>query len=342
MNPVTSPTSAPRWRRIVRLLLRTSAVLLSAILLAGLIALIVRDRVPVVGWLIYVPLVPLGAAGVMWDLMARGRGLPKLRFALGLVGAMALVFGVVTTLGAGLTPTAPAAAGATPLTLLQWNVRWGGGGGGRDGSSERWDSLCRDIAAHAPDMVVLSESPSDARVKELEQTLGPAWTSVSSRNGPRAPYLYSLVVASQWRVTIEGEAAIPSGRMMQATVAAPGGNVRVLVVDGESHFRHDRTVRLNAIARFCRDAAASDMPIDVIAGDFNAVGRSVGFDAIADAGFSSAGASAAGWRATWPSICPLYDIDHVWVSQRWNIASVERFANLVTDHRGQLARINVQ
>jgi endonuclease/exonuclease/phosphatase family metal-dependent hydrolase len=334
--------SPPRWRLIIVTVLRSGAVSLFAALVGGLFSLIVRDGLPVIGWLIYVPLVPLGAAAVVWELAARGRGLPKLRFALGLVGALALACGIITTLGAGFPTSAPAAPGVTPIAILQWNVRWGGGGGGRDGRSERWDSLCRDIAGRAPDIVVLSECPSDTRVKELEQTLGPAWTSACSRNAPRAPYLYSLVVAARWPVTLEREAAIPSGRVMQVTVAAPGGDVRVLVADGESHFWHDRTARLGAIAQFCRDAAASGTPIDLIAGDFNAVGRSIGFDAIAGAGFTSAGASGAGWRATWPSICPLYDIDHVWLSPRWTITSLERFTNLVTDHRGHIVRLNVR
>jgi hypothetical protein len=121
---------------------------------------------------------------------------------------------------------------------------------------------------------------------------------------------------------------------MQAVVAAPGGDVRVLVVDGESHPWHDRTPRLRAVAQICRDAERSGKPIDLIAGDFNAVGRSIGFETIADAGFTSAGASGDGWRATWPSMLPLYDIDHVWTGRTWSLLGVRRITNLVTDHRG--------
>ena len=182
-----STTSAPRWRRIVQLLLRAAAALLFAILLGGLLGLIVRDRMPVIGWLTYVPLVPLGGVALVWELAARGRGLPKQRFALGLIGALGLLGGVVTMLGGGGGSTnAPAASGVAPLNVVQWNIRWGGGGAGHDGHSQRWDSLCRDIAGRAPDIVVLSESPSDARVKELERALGPGWTSVCSRNARRA------------------------------------------------------------------------------------------------------------------------------------------------------------
>jgi endonuclease/exonuclease/phosphatase family metal-dependent hydrolase len=321
------------------LLLRAGAAALFVTLLGGLLSLIIRDRLPVVGWLIYVPLVPLGMIALIWELAARGRGLPKLRFALGLVGALALASGIVTSLGSGLPPLRET-PGVTPITVLQWNVRWGGGGGGADGKAERWDSICRDVARHAPDIVILSECPSQERVARLEQTSGSTWTSVRSEHPRRSRYLYRLLVASRWPVTLEREDAIPSGRVMQAVVAVPGGDVRVLVVDGESPFWHDRTARLGAVAQLCRDAAQSGKPIDLIAGDFNAIRRSVGFDRISDAGFVSFGASGAGWCATWPSICPLYDIDHVWVSERWDIVSLERFTNLVTDHRGQVVRVN--
>ena len=335
---MTLTPSPPRWRRILITILRAGATALFVTLLGGLLSLILRDRLPVIGWLIYVPLVPLGAAALVWELAARGRGLPKLRFALGLVGAVALACGIVTSLGTGLPP----APGVTPITVLQWNVRWGGGGGGDDGKAERWDSLCRDLARHAPDIVILSECPSEQRLDHLERTLGSAWTFARSEHPRRSRYLYRLLVASRWPVRLEREDAIPSGRVIQAVVGVPGGDVRVLVVDGESAFWHDRTARLGAVAQICRDAALLGQPIDVVAGDFNAIRRSVGFDLIADAGFRSAGASGAGWRPTWPSICPLYEIDYVWVNERWGIVSVERFTNLVTDHRGQLVRLNVR
>ncbi|HEV2294225.1 MAG TPA: endonuclease/exonuclease/phosphatase family protein [Tepidisphaeraceae bacterium] len=334
----------PRWRRMLRFLLRAMAAGLFGMIPGGLVGLVLRDQLRVIAPLIYVPLVPLGAAALVWDIAARGRGLPKWRFLLGAAGLVAIVAGVWTMTGGG----APAALdtsdapGGTPITVLQWNVRWGGGGGGKDGKLARWDSICRDIARHAPDIAILSECPSQERLAHLERTLAPSWSTVRSEHDERARYLYRLVVASRWPVTLERESAIPSGRVMQAVVAAPGGDVRVLVVDGESHFRHDRTPRLHAVAQIMRDAEMSGAPIDLVAGDFNAVGRSVGFDAIAEAGFTSAGAIGRGWRGTWPSMLPLYDIDHVWVTNRWAITRVDPVANDATDHRGQVVRAMVR
>lgn len=320
-------------------MLRAIAAGLFTAIVGGLVGLVVRDRLRVIGLLIYVPLLPLGIAAVSWDLIARGRALSKGRFALGTAGVIAIISGVWIMTGSA-TPPAPDAPGGTPITVLQWNVQWGGGGGGEDGNLARWDSICRDIARHAPDIVVLSECPRQERLDHLTRTLGRSWTTVRSEHHDRDRYFYRLVVVSRWPVTLERESPIPSGRVMQAVVAAPGGDMRVLVVDGESHPLHDRTPRLHAVAQICRDVALSGKPIDIIAGDFNAVGRSVGFDAIAAADFTSAGATAPGWRATWPAPVPLYDIDHLWTSADWPITAFDRFTNSVTDHRGQVARLS--
>jgi endonuclease/exonuclease/phosphatase family metal-dependent hydrolase len=311
-------------------------MLLFGTLVGGLIGLIVCDRWPIVALLIYVPLVPLGLTAVIWELAARGSGLSKLRWVLGATGLLSLACGALAMSGTRHPqPLIDSSADPAPW-VLQWNVRWGGGGHGADGEQESWDSICRDIARQAPGIVILSESPGRERIAHLERMLGAEWTSVVSQSERPARYLYRLVVLSRWPVTLERETAIPTGRLMQARVAAPGGDVRVLVVDGESHPWLDRVPRLRAVARFCRDAEAASQPIDIIAGDFNAVGQSIGFDAIADAGFS---AKQPGWRATWPSICPIYDIDHLWVGTRLAVLELVRFTNLATDHRGQVARL---
>jgi len=240
----------------------------------------------------------------------------------------------VITGSLGKAPVIDPHAEPGPL-VIQWNVRWGGGGSGADGKQERWDSICQDIARHTPDIILLSESPRRERIEHLEHTLGAEWTSVVSQSEQRAHYLYRMVVLSRWPVILEREAAIPTGRVMQGLVSAPGGNVRVLVVDGESHVWHERVPRLRAVAQFCRDAEAAGQPINIIAGDFNAIGRSIGFDAIAEAGYYSATKN----RATWPSICPVYDIDHLWVGNGRGVMSVEQRTNLATDHIGNTVRL---
>ncbi len=330
---MTISSRPPRSRRIVHSLSCLVSLALLATLLAGVTGHFLRDRLPVLHLLMYAPLLPTGLAAVGWDGIQWGRSLPRVRFALAALGSIAACFSAFTTYGFR-PPTAPDAPGGGGLTVLQWNIRWGGGGGGVDGSEDRLASIRADIARRAPDIVVLSEAPSSDALASLD---GMAFVQSQHRKGD--PYLYRLVVASRWPVVLEREEAIPSGRIMRARVAAPGGDVRVLVVDGQSHPLIDRTPRLRAVAQLLREAEAAGQPIDLIAGDFNAVPRSIGFDAIAAAGFASVSDVHCGWHATWPSICPLYEIDHVWVGGRWSPAGVERFTNLATDHRGIVARL---
>jgi endonuclease/exonuclease/phosphatase family metal-dependent hydrolase len=154
--------------------------------------------------------------------------------------------------------------------------------------------------------------------------------------------MYSLAVCSRWPVRLERETELPTGRAMLATVAAPGGDVRVLVVDGESSPFVRRTPRLRAASDICRAARDVGAPIHIIAGDFNALGRSVGFDDFRAAGYAPASASTRGWRATWPSPCPIYDIDHVWLSDAIAVTGCELFTNTISDHRGTAVRIQLQ
>jgi len=55
-------------------------------------------------------------------------------------------------------------------------------------------------------------------------------------------------------------------------------------------------------------------------------------------GYWLAGDKTWGWRATWLSYFPLFDIDHVWVNQRFHALHTQFLFNLATDHRGQLVQ----
>jgi endonuclease/exonuclease/phosphatase (EEP) superfamily protein YafD len=128
---------------------------------------------------------------------------------------------------------------------------------------------------------------------------------------------------------------------MEATVVSDKGTMRILVVDGESSPLLSRTQRLSDVLALTRAASKRGQSIDLIAGDFNAVGRSIGFDAFADKGFRLASDRARGWRGTFPSWCPLYDIDHVWVGGYPSATECTFVTNRHTDHRGQVVRVRM-
>jgi hypothetical protein len=139
---------------------------------------------------------------------------------------------------------------------------------------------------------------------------------------------------------LERTLSLPNGAAMCVIIERPENPVRVLVVDGVSDPFILRTPLLNSVAAYCRESPASGMNIDVIAGDFNALGRSVGFDSVRAAGYALASDRCGGWRGTYPTLLPLYDIDHVWAGSAVRVADCRFFTAAGSNHRGQLVTLS--
>jgi endonuclease/exonuclease/phosphatase family metal-dependent hydrolase len=312
---------------------------------------VVRDRSAWLALLLYLPMLLLGAAAVAYDLLRRGRSLRRGRFVLAGIGAAALAWeaGAMTGWrGGDDLPTAPAAGegggGGGRVTLVHWNVQWGGS---RRGTDEPWRAITAALRERGPDVVVLSEAPPEAWVRRWAASMGPAWSAAFHEGTTSAKYRSQLAVCSRWPVHHERDVRLPngSGFLARIDVAVDGVGtrpLRVLVADGRSKLSVHRTPMLAEVARLCDEAGRAGRPIDVIAGDFNAVARSLGFDAVrrAGGGYALASEHSGGWRGTFPSVLPLYDIDHVWVHEgTMAVESCDLFTNLATDHRGQAVRL---
>jgi endonuclease/exonuclease/phosphatase (EEP) superfamily protein YafD len=335
-SDATTPESPARpsrraWRGRV---LQVSATLIALALVASLAGQLLRDRWVVTALLMYIPLPFVGLASVAVDLLRGGRTLRRPRFGFAGIGLLSAVFGALPLVAWG-PKTIPTSGGRT-LTVMQWNVRWGGTGG-----EPGWQSIVADVRQRSPDVLVLSEAPGQERVSEMLGQLGHAWQSVHVENPPQAHYLYRLVVASHYPVMFERQTPITNGMTMEATVVSDKGTLRVLVVDGESSPLLPRTQRLSDVLALWRAASQRGRPIELVAGDFNAVGRSIGFDAFPAKGYRLASDRARGWRGTFPSWCPLYDIDHVWVGGYPSVTECTFVANRHTDHRGQVVRVRM-
>ena len=134
------------------------------------------------------------------------------------------------------------------------------------------------------------------------------------------------------------QATLPNGAAMMVRVDRTDGPLRVLAVDGLSDPAVSRTPMLNAVAELCATAG----PIDVVAGDFNSVSRSIGFDRLRAQGYELASARMSGWRATYPGGLPLYDIDHVWVGPRYLTVQAYPLDSHGTNHRGRVVAIRAR
>jgi vancomycin resistance protein VanJ len=329
--------------RVQRIKAWALGALSSALLALNLLAItgfLARDRNVLLALLLYLPLIPLGLAAISLDLICRGRSLKRARFSLACVGLAVVTCSCFTMIGRGPSPLPTTGAATAPeVRLLHWNVLWGG----RPRTDASWTSMEDAIVSRRPDVVVLSEAPPEPWLDSLERRLGDEWSSARVQHDPASFYWYKLVVLSRWPVERGRAVAIRNGTAVDVRVEQPGRPVRLLVVDGRSKVTQLRTPMLLDITEACRRAADTGDPFDVVVGDFNAVSRSVGFDALraAAGGYDLASWSSTGWRGTWPMPLPVFDIDHIWVRAGVRVLSCSIFAALASDHRGQLVRLTV-
>ena len=310
---------------------RLTALGLSAMLASALVGQAVRDRSAALALLLYLPVLPLGLVALAFDLACRGRAWPRPRFALGVLGAVGLVAGLLPMVGLGAGRTS---GPGEPVTVVQWNVQWGGG---KARSPATWAAQRAAIVARRADLVLLSEAPPDDWLERLAADFGPDGRFVRLGNAPGDPYWFRLAVVARGPVTVERRLTVPAGAGVVVSAGVRGSNWRITLVDGRSDPRVWRTPFLRALADACGEASDAGRPFDLVAGDFNCVGRSLGFDDFRARGFRPASASTVGWRGTFPSVLPLYDIDHVWAGP--GVVACDLFRGPHTDHRGQVARV---
>src|SRR5687767_6611339 len=186
-----SPAFTRVHLRLIHLLRRILAPAMLAVIVIGLVGQLVRDRFFLAHLMLHAPLLPVAAAAVVSGIVWRGTR--RMRATLLVSGVVGLTAGALPMIGWG-TPAPPTDAAGREMTIVHWNVRWGGGGGGVDGKPTRWDSIRDDVVRQATDILILSEAPSPQRIAQLTDALGQGWTTAQVRNAPRARYLYSLVV----------------------------------------------------------------------------------------------------------------------------------------------------
>src|SRR5688572_5631563 len=151
---------ARRLQPILRRLQHPFAYALLALIALAAIGRLVRDRSAAVALLLYLPVVLIGLVAVGYDIVRRGRALPRGRFVLAAVGLLGAAFEGGHMVGwrrpAAESSTARAdgtdssAARGAGVTLVHWNVQWGGSRRGTDGP---WRSITAELAARRPDVV---------------------------------------------------------------------------------------------------------------------------------------------------------------------------------------------
>lgn len=348
-------------RHLFRLLGTLLSITTVLFILLGITGQIIRDRTVEWGLLMYIPLLPLGLWAILLDLLYVGHSLPKFRFGLTLIG-VSIVIGASLSM-IGLEGFQIPATPGTQVSLLHWNVRWGGLG------KDAWKSIRQDIYQRHPDIIVISEPPPKGLLDILVNQMGTDWTLIY-----KSPRIETIAVCSSWPLQFERFVPIRRGQAMIIVVTVHGQPLRLLAIDGDRNMSNklvvlsqdilphhrtpmlrelvktlaliprSRTPMLGDIVKTLAISNTQGYPIDIVAGDFNALSRSSGFDAFAKVagGYNlAAKLSHGGWRGTWQSWLPLYDIDHVWLHKRFPGVRTELFTNLATDHRGQVVHFNL-
>ena len=321
-------------RRLIRVVSRVVPSGLVAVIIAGLAGQMIRDRSVAFAILMYLPVLPVGVAAVAIDLARKGRALPRVRFGLTLLGVIGGTWVVVPMIGSGAIGDYEGTD--TEVTLLQWNVLWGGG---PFRSQRTWAAQRAEIMKRDPDILIMSELPPAEWLEQLAQDIGPGANVVGIEHDPRSRYWFRLGICSRWPIRLEKRVPLPGGVAIFVTCEVRGRAVRLLAVDGKSNPFQSRLPFLGAIAEICRAAAEEGRPFDAVAGDFNTPSRSIGFDRLTALGYALASRSAAGWRGSFPAWLPIYDIDHVWLRPGLRMRSCTLFAGPASDHRGQFVSV---
>ncbi len=324
-----------RLRRLIGTLFTIATLFF---ILLGVTGHIVRDRTVELGLLMYIPLLPLGLWAVFLDLVQFGYSLPRFRFGLTLIGLGVMIWGGVSMMGMG--GSSLILEQERQVSVLHWNVYWGGRG--KDG----WKSLSHDIEQQHPDIAILSETPHEQRLNLLLNPLG--WKTIMYEKTRSNP----LAICSSWPLRFERYLKIRDGIGMIVVVTVRGQPLRVLAVDGYRNMSRNHTVlskqviprwrtpMLRSVVKTIEANHKQGQPIDIIAGDFNALSLSMGFDAFAEVGggYYLASKFSRDWRGTWKSYLPLYDLDHVWIHKHFQGLRTKLLTNFKSDHRGQLVQ----
>ena len=316
---------APTPTRFLRAALRLASAASAALLALALVGHVLRDRTSWLAILMYLPMVLLAPLVILVQLAAYERRRWRWHAGVIAVAAAAGVIAAVSMRGSGSR-----ASPQGSMRIVQWNVQWG-----RDDAG--WLRTVEQIEQAMPDLVILSEAPPDEKLASLSARLGPEWSFKVSRNVPGSRYWYGIAIVTRGPIDNVNELPLPNGAALAADVTVQSfGPIRVLAVDGVSNPRLSRGPLLAAVVRH---AAAED--VDVVAGDFNAVSRSIGFDGLRGRGFELASLACEGWRGTFPSTLPLYDIDHIWLGGSLSPSGCVMLRSPGTNHRGQLACVSV-
>jgi endonuclease/exonuclease/phosphatase (EEP) superfamily protein YafD len=277
---------------------------------------------PLVPLVAYTPFVAAAAVAVVAiAVLLRQRGAALV------AGVVAIVLAVTVAPRALGGPTSPDGDPGPELRVLTVNMHFG------EGSADTLVALARSTRAD----VLSVQELTPALVRRLDTAglgeLMPHYV-LSAREGGDGTGLYARMPLAEARPT-QGELSLMVAARPR-TSRAPA--VEILTV-------HPTAPTRGAIADWRTDLrrlpAASDRPLRILAGDFNATLDHAELRRIIDTGYvDAASVVGEGLKATWPAgrrIPPPVTIDHVLADERIGVRAVSVHSIPGTDHRAVFA-----
>lgn len=296
---VTSPSHPHRQRRLAMRI----ETLLIALFTGWVIGQICRDKWWLTGLLFYIPS-PVLFLGLLTAALIRGRRRQWRQSVQFIVLSLAPLYFVVAVENS--FRGSPVSDGAATLRAVHWNVC--SGHLGKSGIIETMHDLNADL-------YVLSEAPHP--FPEIR--------------GYQSQRVGTMQVLSKHAMEPAVDLNPENGRCYQIPWKTPATELTVLVADLPSSIRYHRHPMLNELTQQLADTQA-----DLLLGDLNAPRRSLALADLPEGYQHAYRSSGSGWSYTWPSLLPVFAIDHCIHGERLASIAYALQTSPHSDHRIQV------
>ncbi len=279
---------------------------------------IIKDAIPALQPLYFIPPVFVAAVGVVWLLFRGRRARPQISALVAMTAAAASAKVLVGDFSwRGDSCAAPR---GTVIRVAHWNTAWG-----RFRGADIWTHLASD----RPDVCVFSEPPLLGFEAAAHRLLPGCRTHVGA----------GMAIISRYPLEILGSLVVPNVLSWHARLTTPDGPLDILGVDLPSAPFMDRRALLAAIAEWVgrHDPA---VPLLVI-GDFNTPVDSMHLAPLRRMMRPAYELAGRGWPYSWPMPVPMWTIDQIWTSPLVRVRVHDyRFA-VCSDHLREIAEIEL-
>ncbi|HMP73740.1 MAG TPA: hypothetical protein PKE55_10800 [Kiritimatiellia bacterium] len=286
-----------------------------ALLVCGLAWLgwVFKDAHPWTQWISFVPAPAVIGFALVWlflTLPGRFRVLQLVVFATTFAGMFKIL--VLDT----RWHRAPAELPEDALRIVHWNTAHGIMGA---------EAILRTLAEDAPDMCLITEPPRVSKMEEMAYyALGMKYIMTAGE----------MTFASHYPLRRGARMDLGAGLAWSVVVETPHGPLEVVNVDMVSRPNLNRHRPLRLLSGWIASNRTGH-PLLVV-GDFNTVRDSTALRPLRGQVRHAYEAAGTGWPYSWPTLFPLYAIDHLWFDEGIEPLHYRLKPTRFSDHKSQI------